>query len=334
MKIAVIGGGSWGTALANMLAKKGLETSLWVREPELFAQIIKTGENTWFLPEIKLDPSLVVDSNWEAVMKGADYFLFAVPSQYFKAVLQQTKTILPDKPKVICASKGLALPSLKTMSEIMAEELDKLNPTCAIFSGPSFAREVAREMPTAVTLACTSKIEAKAMQKVLGTDYLRVYTNTDVRGVELGGAVKNVIAIAVGITTGLGYGYNTRAALITRGLSEMSRLGKAMGGKEKTFMGLSGLGDLVLTSTGDLSRNRKVGILLGQGRKLLDILGEMKAVAEGVKTTEALYLLRDQLKVELPITDQVYQVLYQDKDPHQAVRDLMSRDLKEEHPDR
>jgi glycerol-3-phosphate dehydrogenase (NAD(P)+) len=231
---------------------------------------------------------------------------------------------------IVCASKGIELDSLMTMSQVCDEVLSGLKPRFAMLSGPSFAYEVIREMPTAVTLACKDKKAGKEVQEALSCPYFRVYTSTDVRGVELGGAIKNIVAIAAGVADGLGFGGNARAALITRGLHEMSRLGKAMGGERQTFMGLSGMGDLVLTCTGDLSRNRQVGLHLAKGRKLLDILGEMKMVAEGVKTTEAVFDLGRKLGVEMPITEQVHAILYEDKDPSQAVRDLMTRALKDE----
>ena len=210
------------------------------------------------------------------------------------------------------------------------DALGSLKHHFAMLSGPSFAYEVIRELPAAVTLACRDKKTGKEVQEILSTPYFRVYTATDVRGVELGGAIKNIIAIAAGVADGLGFGGNARAALITRGLHEMSRLGKAMGGERQTFMGLSGMGDLVLTCTGDLSRNRQVGLRLAKGQKLLDILAEMQMVAEGVKTTKAVNTLREKLDVEMPITEQVHAILYDDKDPSQAVRDLMSRTLKDE----
>jgi glycerol-3-phosphate dehydrogenase (NAD(P)+) len=199
-----------------------------------------------------------------------------------------------------------------------------------MLSGPSFAREVARELPTAVSLGCRDSKRAQLAQSTLSTDYFRVYTNPDVRGVELGGAIKNIIAIAAGISDGLGFGSDARAALITRGLAEMSRLGRAMGGRAKTFMGLSGMGDLVLTCTGDLSRNRQVGLKLAHGLSLMDILSEMRMVAEGVKTTESVFRLSQQLEQELPITEQVYRILYEDKDPFEGVKELMGRELKSE----
>ncbi|MDY7000296.1 MAG: NAD(P)H-dependent glycerol-3-phosphate dehydrogenase [Thermodesulfobacteriota bacterium] len=330
MKIAVIGGGAWGTTLANVFAKKGLDTRLWVRERKVVAEIKAKRENSWYLPKITLHESLVVSADLGQVTDGADYFLFTVPSQFFRSVLLQCQKLLPKKPVVICANKGIELETLMTMSQVVMDVLGALKPRFAMLSGPSFAFEVSREMPTAVTLGCAEKKLAAKLQETLATQYLRVYTNTDFRGVELGGAFKNIIAIAAGVADGLGFGSNARAALITRGLAEMGRLGKALGAEPATFMGLSGMGDLVLTCTGELSRNRQVGLLLGKGQKLMEILKDMKAVAEGVKTTEAVHALGKKLKVELPITGQVFQVLYEDKDPTLAVRELMTRALKGE----
>ena len=216
------------------------------------------------------------------------------------------------------------------MSQVVEQTIGDLKPRFAMLSGPSFAMEVARRMPTAVALGCEDKKLCHELQDAFSNDYFRVYTNSDYKGVELGGAIKNIIAIAAGIADGLNFGTNARAALITRGLAEMSRLGKALGANPATFMGLAGMGDLVLTCTGELSRNRQVGLRLGKGQKLLEILGQMKMVAEGVKTTEAVHDLGKKIHVDLPITEQVYQVLYKEKDPALAVSELMSRDLKQE----
>lgn len=330
MRFAVIGAGSWGTTLADHLAKNGHEVRLWVREAELLAAIRSTGENTWYMPGVKLSENVHASQDVAQVASGVENFLFAVPSQFFRGVLQNIKPLLPKKPVIICASKGIELGSLATMSMIVEETLASLKPRFAMLSGPSFAFEVMREMPTAVALGCGSKKLGKELQAELSSPTFRVYMNEDYRGVELGGAIKNVIAIAAGISDGLGFGSNARAALITRGLAEMTRLGLAMGAKAQTFMGLSGMGDLVLTCTGELSRNRQVGLRLGKGQKLLDILDSMKMVAEGVKTTEAVYQLGQRHDVELPITDMVYKVLNENKDPSEAVRELMTRSLKEE----
>jgi glycerol-3-phosphate dehydrogenase (NAD(P)+) len=330
MKIAVIGGGSWGATLADLLAKKGQEARLWVREQAVMNEIRTNRENSWYLPGRKLSDNLVVSTDPATVADDVRHFLFAVPSQFIRSAYQRFLKYLPRNPVIICATKGIELDTLMTMSQVCEDALGPIKPRFAMLSGPSFAYEVIREMPTAVTLACKDKKAGKEVQEALSTPYFRVYTATDVRGVELGGAIKNIIAIAAGVADGLGFGGNARAALITRGLHEMSRLGKAMGGDRQTFMGLSGMGDLVLTCTGDLSRNRQVGLRLAQGQTLLDILAEMKMVAEGVKTTEAVHDLRRKLGVEMPVTEQVYAILYQNKEPAQAVHDLMTRSLKDE----
>ena len=330
MKTAVLGAGAWGTTLADMLARNGMDTVLWAREPEVAEAIRTTRENTTFLPGVTLSESLQVESDPEFAFAGADYFLVVIPSQFIRPALEGFKDLLPEKPVVVCASKGIELDSLSPMSRVVAEALEGKRPRYASLSGPSFAAEVSRDMPTTVALGCEDHELGRELQAHFSTPAFRVYFTPDYRGVELGGAVKNVIAIAAGIADGLGFGHDARAALITRGLHEMSRLGMAMGGQQRTFMGLSGMGDLVLTCTGDLSRNRQVGLKLGKGMKLDAIISEMKAVAEGVKTTQSLYNLSQKLRVELPITEQVYSILYEDKDPAEAVKDLMSRELKDE----
>ncbi len=330
MKIAVLGAGAWGTTLADMLARNGVNATLWAREPEVVQTILEKRENTTFLPGITLSDALNVESDPEIAFAGADYYLLVIPSQFIRPALEGFRDILPDSPVMVCASKGIELETLAPMSRVVAQALDGKHPRYASLSGPSFAAEVSRDMPTTVSIGCEDHELGRELQAAFSTPAFRVYFTPDYRGVELGGAVKNVIAIAAGISDGLGFGHDARAALITRGLAEMSRLGQAMGGQERTFMGLSGMGDLVLTCTGDLSRNRQVGLKLGQGMALEAIIGQMKAVAEGVKTTKALYNLSQKLGVELPITEQVYSILYEDKDPARAVKDLMGRQLKDE----
>jgi glycerol-3-phosphate dehydrogenase (NAD(P)+) len=330
MKVAVIGAGAWGTTLANMLAKKGADTTLWVLEQDLAAEIRKTGRNTWYLKDFPLDERLQVTSDLTQASEEAEVHLMCVPSQFLRSVLERMARFLPKRPAMVCASKGIELSTLSPMSKLFEDAVGALKVRYAHISGPSFAFEVSRELPTSVALGCADKKLAKELQELFSTEYFRVYTTPDYRGVELGGAVKNIIAIAAGIADGLEFGHNARAALINRGLVEMSRFGKAMGANPQTFMGLSGMGDLVLTCTGDLSRNRQVGKRLGQGQKLLDILDKMKMVAEGVKTTEAVHKLAKNMGVELPITEQVHAILYEEKDAATAVRDLMARPLKEE----
>jgi glycerol-3-phosphate dehydrogenase (NAD(P)+) len=330
-KIGVIGAGSWGTTLADLLAKKGEDVTLWAYEPELAVEMAETGVNTPFLPGIRLSPRLRFTSSLQEAAADRDMLLFVVPSQSLRGVVRSVLPFLPKDAVIVSASKGVELETLKLVSQIYEELLPaELYRNFAALSGPTFAREVAQEMPTAVVAASEEPAVAQRAHKIFTTGYFRVYTNNDVTGVELGGAIKNVIAIAAGISDGLGFGYNTRAALITRGLAEMTRLGLAMGAQRSTFAGLAGMGDLVLTCTGDLSRNRSVGIKLGSGMKLADILAEMRMVAEGVKTTESARNLARRLGVDMPITEKLFQVLYHDKPAREGVIELMTRDLKAE----
>jgi glycerol-3-phosphate dehydrogenase (NAD(P)+) len=330
-KIAVIGAGSWGTTLADLLAKKGHQVTLWAYEPELVLEMRESRENSLFLPGIKLQQALAFTNDLAEAYAGCTMVLCVVPSQLVRRVLRQSIPAIPEDAVIVSASKGIEVDTLATVSEIYREELPAgLYANFAVLSGPSFAREVAQEMPTAVTAAAESDEIARRVQQAFNSPFFRVYRNSDVIGAEIGGAIKNVIAIAAGVSDGLGFGSNTRAALITRGLAEMSRLGVAMGAQPKTFAGLAGMGDLVLTCTGDLSRNRSVGLQIGEGRKLAEILGEMRMVAEGVKTTESAYNLSRKLGVEMPIIEKMYQILYQDKPAREAVLELMTRNLKAE----
>ncbi|HEX5774111.1 MAG TPA: NAD(P)H-dependent glycerol-3-phosphate dehydrogenase [Geomobilimonas sp.] len=330
-KIGVIGAGSWGTTLANLLAKKGHEVTLWAYEPELVEEMGRTGVNGLFLPGITLDPKLRYTKDLAEAARGKGMVLCVAPSQVVRKVIAQLLPSLATDAVIVSASKGIELETLLTVSQVYEELLPpEIYRNFAVISGPSFAREVALEMPTAVVAAAADDQVARRVQQAFSTPYFRLYTNRDVVGVELGGAIKNVIAIAAGISDGLGFGCNTRAALITRGLAEMSRLGRAMGAEAATFAGLAGMGDLVLTCTGDLSRNRTVGMELGKGRMLAKILGEMRMVAEGVKTTESAHALARRLGIDMPITAKVYEVLYEDKPARSAVIELMGRDLKAE----
>lgn len=330
-KIGVIGAGSWGTTLADLLAKKGHEVTLWAYEPELAEEMTKTRINSLFLPGISLSSRLKFTNSLPDAVKDKELLLFVVPSQVVRGIISNALPHLPKDVVIVSASKGVEVETLMVVSQIYAELLPQdIYRHFAVLSGPTFALEVAQEMPTAAVAAATDVTVAKKVQNTFNTRSFRVYTNSDVTGVELGGAIKNVIAIAAGISDGLGFGYNTRAALITRGLAEMTRLGRAMGAQASTFSGLAGMGDLVLTCTGDLSRNRTVGIKLGKGMRLAEILAEMRMVAEGVRTTESTFKLAASLKVDMPITDAVYRVLYEDKPARQAVIELMTRDLKAE----
>jgi glycerol-3-phosphate dehydrogenase (NAD(P)+) len=329
--IGVIGAGSWGTTLADLLAKKGHDVTLWAYEPELVDEMATTGINGIYLPGISLSPRLRFTNSLRDAFEGKGLILCVVPSQLVRGVIRSVLPVLPAEALIVSASKGIELDSLMTVSQVYAELMPPpLFQRFSVLSGPSFAREVALEMPTAVVVAAAVADVARRVQDIFTTPSFRVYTNTDVTGVELGGAIKNVIALAAGISDGLGFGNNTRAALITRGLAEMTRLGRAMGAKGETFAGLAGMGDLVLTCTGDLSRNRTVGIKLGQGMRLAEILAEMRMIAEGVKTAESARNLAVRLGIDMPITEKVYRVLYEDKPARDAVVELMTRDLKAE----
>ncbi|MDX1763949.1 MAG: NAD(P)H-dependent glycerol-3-phosphate dehydrogenase [bacterium] len=330
-KIGVIGAGAWGTTLANLLAKKGLSVTLWVYEEDLVSTMDQERENKIYLPGVSLSENLHPTSSLAQVCEGCETFLLVTPSHVTRQVAEALGRRISEKSLVISATKGIENETLMTISEILPQVLPQIaEGQFAYLSGPSFAMEVSRELPTAVAVASTVRTVADRVQALFTTPYFRVYTTPDVIGVELGGAVKNVMAIAAGISDGLGFGHDTRAALITRGLSEMARLGRAMGASQATFMGLAGLGDLVLTCTGDLSRNRTVGVQLGQGKKLDEILSNRKTVAEGVRTTRSVFHLSRKHGVEMPITEQVYAILYDKISPGNAVRELMSRDPREE----
>lgn len=330
-KIAVIGAGSWGTTLANLLAKKGYPVTLWCYEEDLADRIPKTRVNDLYLPDVLLSENLQATNNLKRAVSNKQVLLFVTPSQATRQVLSQALPDLSPQTLIVSASKGIENDSLMLLSQVFEELLpQEMHKNLGFLSGPSFANEVSVDMPTAVVAAARDGEVAKEIQTIFSTETFRVYNHRDIIGVELGGAMKNVIALAAGVADGLGFGHNTRAALITRGLAEMTRLGIKLGGAAETFAGLAGMGDLVLTCTGNLSRNRSVGIELGQGRKLDEILSGMQMVAEGVKTTLSAYQLAAKLGVDVPIIEQMYLILYQDKDPRKAVTDLMLRDLKSE----
>ncbi|MBI3810913.1 MAG: NAD(P)-dependent glycerol-3-phosphate dehydrogenase [Nitrospirae bacterium] len=322
-KIAVIGGGNWGTSLAFLMADKGFNVSIWVYEKELVAAINERHENILFMPGVALSPKIRATSSLEESIAGAEAVVFVVPSHVARTVLIKLATLLPKTTPIISATKGIENDTLLLMSQVMEEILPASRSNIAVLSGPSFAKEVCQRHPTAVSLAAKNRNLAVRLQPLFITPYFKTFTTTDIIGVQLGGALKNVIALAAGGADGLGFGHNTRAALISRGLAETIRLGQALGADPKTFSGLSGLGDLILTATGALSRNRTVGYQIGLGMKLADILKEMKMVAEGVQTTRAAYHLAKKHGVRMPIVQEIYSVLFEDKDPHQAVTDLM-----------
>lgn len=325
--ISVIGAGGWGTTLACLLSNKGYDVTLWVREKNVAEEINNTRINSAYLPDITLPDDLRITHSIDDAVKKARYVLNAVPAQYTRAVFKEAFPFIPDQAIIISASKGIERGTLLTVSCILKEL--SAHPV-AVLSGPSFAKEVIKKLPAAVTLATEDKNIGFILQEMFNINNFRVYTHDDILGVEIGGALKNVMAIASGISDSLGLGNNARASLITRGLVEMTRLGVAMGAKEKTFSGLSGIGDLVLTCTSPLSRNYTVGIKLGQGMKLKEILDQTRSVAEGVATAESAFELSKKHNIEMPIVEQVYRVLYEDKDPSLAVKDLMERSLKSE----
>ena len=345
-RVGVLGAGSWGTALAVLLANKGNKTVLWARNQEFAKQIRESRENKSYLPGIELPAALEITSDISKAVTDKEVILFVVPSHGLREVAKQVSMALDDLSKspnhqitkspnlpyaLVSASKGIENRTLLTMTEIMEEVLpSRLSGRLAALSGPSFAQEEASSVPTAVTIAASEHKLCTGLQDLFTTETFRVYTSLDLMGVQLGGALKNVMAIASGISDGMGFGTNTRAALITRGLAEMSRLGMRLGANPLTFAGLAGLGDLVLTCTGDLSRNRQVGLKLGQGRSIDTILKEMSMVAEGVKTTNSVYAMAEKYKVEMPITNQVYRVLYKGLDPKNAVNELLTRPPRQE----
>lgn len=333
-KIGVVGAGSWGTALANLLSIKGYPVQLWAFEDDVRKSIEQEHENKFFLPKIKLSPGIVCLNDITQVVSEKDLVVIVVPSHVMRETASQAAGYISPETMVVSASKGIEIKTHLTMSGILKDTLPAaFKDRLAVLSGPTFAREVAVKVPTVVTAASANLSVAAYVQQVFAAPYFRVYTNDDVMGVELGGAVKNVIAIASGIVDGLGLGLNTRAALITRGLTEMQRLGVKLGAKPRTFAGLTGVGDLVLTCTGHLSRNHTVGQLIGEGKKLNDILSDMKMVAEGVRTAKSVYNLSRKIGVEMPISHAVYAVLYEDLSPKDAVFQLMTRDLKDEMDD-
>ncbi|GBE13615.1 glycerol-3-phosphate dehydrogenase [NAD(P)+] [bacterium BMS3Abin13] len=331
---AVIGAGSWGTALAKLLGDKGENVQLWGHDPEHIASLALSRENKKYLPRARLPAAVRPTADLAAAVRDAQCVVMVVPSHAFRGVFAQLAPHLQADTLLVSAVKGIENSTLQTMTQVMQDTLDRQkiarNLYLGVLSGPSFATEVAVSQPTAVTVAFADKDAAHAVQRLFSTSFFRTYSSTDIIGLEISAAMKNVVAIAAGISDGLGYGLNTRAALITRGLAEITRLGVRLGALPHTFSGLGGLGDLVLTCTGNLSRNRTVGLKLGQGQTLDRALGGMTMVAEGVKTTRSCYNLARQNSVEMPILEQVYQVLYKGRDCRQAVQELLRRSLKDE----
>ncbi|MFW6050847.1 MAG: NAD(P)H-dependent glycerol-3-phosphate dehydrogenase [Myxococcota bacterium] len=330
-RVCVLGAGSWGTALAKLLADEGKRTALWARRREQAEEIQSARENRAYLPGFRLPDLLQATSELERALDGAEMVVSVVPTHGLREVLDRASPLVPREVPIVSATKGIENDTLKLVSEIFEEHWPpELHRYLTYLCGPSFAREVAAGIPTVVSVAGRDQAVAERVQHNFATQRFRVYVTEDVVGVELGGALKNVVAIAAGVADGLGFGHNTRAALITRGLAEITRLAIHLGANPLTMAGLSGMGDLVLTCTGDLSRNRNVGLQLGKGLKLQEILEGMTMVAEGVRTAKSAYMLAEREGVDMPITTEIYRVLYEDKEPMQAVVDLMTRQLKHE----
>lgn len=333
--IVILGGGSWGLSMANMLSHKH-KVRVWEYNNDFVQEIIKTGYNSRVLPNIRINQDILVSNSIQEVFNipEIDILILAVPSQFVRQTIRQANqylTIDKQVKAIVNLAKGFEQHTLKRMSEVLSEELDApfKNLVCTL-SGPSHAEEVAKGIPTTVVVASQNENASKYAQHKMSNNFFRIYTSKDIVGVEIGGAVKNIISIAAGIIDGMGYGDNTKGALLTRGITEIIRLGIALNAEPQTFSGLSGIGDLITTAISPHSRNRHVGYELGKGRKLQDILSEMVMVAEGVNTTQAIWELKEKLHVNMPITDEIYQVLFFDKSPKQALNDLMSRELKNE----
>jgi glycerol-3-phosphate dehydrogenase (NAD(P)+) len=330
-RVTVLGAGAWGTALAKVLADKGMPTTLWSHHDDHAKAIQAERINKKFLPSAKLPDTLTATGDLEGSLREAELVVIVVPSHALREVMAKAKPFIPESATLCSATKGIENDSLMLMSEVLHDVLgESIDPRTTYLSGPSFAKEVAAKLPTVIVIAGKNEKAAQTMQHAFATDVLRVYRSDDVPGVEVGGALKNVVAIAAGAMDGMGFGHNARAGLITRGLTEIARLAVHKGGQPLTVAGLSGMGDLVLTCTGELSRNRTVGFELGKGRKLPEILATLGHVAEGVKTAKSAYDLSVREGVDMPIAHEVYKVLYEGKEPRQAVVDIMTRELKRE----
>ncbi len=328
MRCTVVGGGAWGTALADLLSRQGHETQLWALEADVVAQVNRAHLNARFLPGVPIHSGVHAEASLPGALRGAELAVFVTPSHVLREVVRSGRDAVSRTAILAVATKGIEPETLELMTSVVAAELPG-RPTVAM-SGPSFALEVARGQPTAVVAASTAVEASAAVQRAFSSPTFRVYTNDDVTGVELAGALKNVMAVATGIAEGLDLGLNSRAALITRGLTEMTRLGVALGAQAATFAGLAGVGDLVLTCTGALSRNRAVGVEVGRGRTLESVLAGLDSVAEGVRNTANALALATRAGVEMPIVRGVHRVLFEGQSPRQAITDLMTRELRAE----
>jgi glycerol-3-phosphate dehydrogenase (NAD(P)+) len=321
--VAVLGAGSWGTALAMQLARNGLQVKLWGHQPDHIERLSELRENTDYLPGFELADNIDPQATLQAAIEHAAYLLIAIPSKGFRALLQELKPLLNETQALFWASKGFEIETGKLLHEVIEQELPGYR--YGVVSGPTFATEVARGLPAAIACAGNDTQTTAAFAELLRGHHFRAYTSEDIIGVELGGALKNVLAIAVGISDGLGFGANTRAALMTRGLAEIMRLGTRLGAHQETMMGLAGLGDIILTCTDNQSRNRRFGLLIGQGKSVQEAEIEVGQTVEGLRAASAIYNKARELELDLPIIEEVYRVLYDGKDPHAAVRDLESR---------
>jgi glycerol-3-phosphate dehydrogenase (NAD(P)+) len=330
VSVGVIGSGAWGTTLALMLARKGSETSLWEHRPGRAIQMQQQRENTFFLPSYRFPAALHVTSDIEEVTQNKDILLLVTPSQRMRENVRLLAPYIGQKTLLVSASKGIEIDSLKRMTEIICEFIPSALSRVAALSGPNISREVAEEKPTAAVVAAYEQETAVSLRSILSTAHYRIYTADDVVGVELGGALKNIIAIGAGFNDGMGYGDNAKAAFVTRGLAEIARLGVAAGANPLTFSGLAGMGDLIATCASSLSRNHELGRRLAAGEKLEEILASTRTVAEGISTTRAALQMAARYHVEMPITQQLSQVLFEGHDPRRAVPELMTRDLKGE----
>jgi glycerol-3-phosphate dehydrogenase (NAD(P)+) len=329
--LAIIGAGGWGTALAITMARADRHVRLWVYEPDLAVTMTDTRENSIYLPGVQIPESVRLSNSLRDVVQGCPVVLIAVPSHFLRAVAEKLIPVVDPETIFVSATKGIENTTLMRMSEVLQDVAGSSStPQVAVLSGPTFAPEVARGEPTALVIASPDEALRMRLQSELSTPRFRLYTNSDRTGVELGGSVKNIIAIAAGVADGLGLGSNAMAALVSRGLAEITRLVVAAGGRRETMAGLAGLGDLVLTSYGTLSRNRRVGVELGRGRRIDEITASMRAIAEGVRTTKSTVDLAAKLGVEMPIAQKMYAVLYEELRPQEALTDLMERKLKEE----
>jgi len=328
-QVAVLGAGGWGTALAILLHHNGQRVHLWEYFQDRAERLRSSRQNEIFLPGITIPEDIIITHNQKQALENARITVFALPSHLMRGLAAGAAPLLPAGALAVNVAKGLERKTLKRMSQVLAEELPEATPIVTL-SGPSHAEEVSREIPTAVVAAARSRNHGRRVQEVFMSPTFRVYTNDDLVGVELAGSLKNIIAIAVGICDGLGYGDNTKGALITRGLAEISRLGLALGARPETFAGLSGMGDMITTCCSQHSRNRYVGEQIGRGRSLQEVLDSMEMVAEGVNTAHSGRALARRTGVEMPITEQVHSVLFEGKDPREAVNDLMTRDPKSE----